>query len=145
MGKEIEHLEGTVEKFRKENTGLRSSLDEAIPRLQLSQEDVIDRTLMKNILLDWHNKRGHSKKQVLELMANVLHFTEEEKTKVYIGEGNGASGALGKVMGAVAAPLPPAVLNVDKLEGDNVREKWVNFLLAETGEIHAEENGTTEN
>lgn len=109
---------------------LRSSLDEAIQRLQMSQEDVIDRSLMKNILLDWHQRRGQSKQQVLELMASVLHFTEEEKSKVHIGE----SGTLGKVMGAVAAPLPPAALNVDKLEGDNVREKWVNFLLAETGE-----------
>lgn len=91
---------------------------------------MIDRTLMKNILLDWFAKNGKGKKDVLEVMASVLHFTEEEKEKIHIGGGSG--GRIGKVVGAVAAPLPPAVADVDHLEGDNVREKWVNFLLAET-------------
>ena len=57
--------------------------------------------------------------------------SKAEKDKALIGEG---PGALDKVYGAVAAPLPPAKLNVDKIEGDTVREKWVNFLLAETGD-----------
>jgi hypothetical protein len=38
----------------------------------------------------------------------------------------------GKIVGALAAPLPLSKANVEHLEGDNVREKWVNFLLAET-------------
>lgn len=110
---------------------LRRSLDEAIHRLQTSQEDVIDRVLMKNILLDWFSKTGKGKKDVLALMASVLHFTEEEKDAIHIGD---HSGALGKVVGAVAAPLPPSAADIDHLEGDTVREKWVNFLLAEAGD-----------
>ena len=137
---EITTLEKSMNTLQKQNNEMRRALDEAIQRLQLSQEDVIDRTLMKNILLDWHQKRGNDKKQVLELMANVLHFTEEDKSKVHIGYSNSASDTFGKVMGAVAAPLPPAALNVDKLEGDNVREKWVNFLLAETGDVIKKNN-----
>jgi len=64
-------------------------------------------------------------------MASVLHFTEEEKDAIHIGD---HSGALGKVVGAVAAPLPPSAADIDHLEGDTVREKWVNFLLAEAGD-----------
>jgi len=109
---------------------LRRSLDEAIHRLQTSQEDVIDRVLMKNILLDWFSKTGKSKRDVLALMASVLHFTEEEKDAIHIGD---HSGTFGKVVGSLAAPLPPSAADIDHLEGDTVREKWVNFLLAEAG------------
>lgn len=82
---------------------------------------------MKNILLDWFAKGGKGKKDVLTVMASLLHFTEEEKDKIHISEFN-----IGKVVGAVAAPLPPSKADVEHLEGQNVREKWVNFLLAET-------------
>lgn len=129
----MESQERGVEQLRKDNVSLRRSLDEAIQRLQMSQEDVIDRLLMKNILLDWHSKRGQDRQQVLELMASVLHFSEDEKSRIHLGES--AGGALGKVVNAVTAPLPKSNMDVDKLEGDSVREKWVNFLLAETGDF----------
>lgn len=116
---------------RKDNMNLRKALDEAIARLQTNQEDVIDRSLIKNIILDWHVKKGKAKRDVMILLGSILHFTEDEKDKAFIGEG---PGTFDKVVGAVAAPLPPAKLNVDKIEGDTVREKWVNFLLAETGD-----------
>ena len=114
---------------------MRHSLDEAIRRLQTSQEDVIDRVLMKNILLDWFNKTGKNKRDVLTLMASVLHFTEEEKDAIHIGDHHG--GTFGKVVGAVAAPFPPSAADMEHLEGDTVREKWVNFLLAEAGDDSA--------
>mmetsp|Transcript_19315 Transcript_19315/g.22225 ORF Transcript_19315/g.22225 Transcript_19315/m.22225 type:complete len:295 (+) Transcript_19315:212-1096(+) len=138
---EIRLVEQDMEMQRKDNVGLRRSLDEAIHRLQISQEDVIDRSLMKNILLDWFSKKTRDKKstgaggrkEVLNLMANVLHFTEDEKEIVGLENINSTS-AFGKVVGVVTAPLPQAALNLDKIEGDNVREKWVNFLLAEAGD-----------
>lgn len=143
---QIQSKELTIEHQQKENINLRRSLDEAIHRLQMSQEDIIDRTHMKNILLDWNSKRGHAKKDVLEIMASVLHFTDKEKD--IMGIGLHGSGALGKVVGAVAAPLPQPVLQCDKIEGQNVREKWVNFLLAETGgddnDDVRDKNGTEE-
>ena len=110
---------------------LRKALDEAIARLQTNQEDVVDRSLIKNIILDWHSKKGKAKRDVMVLLGSILHFTEDEKDKASIGEGHGS---LDKIYGAVAAPLPPSKLDVDKIEGDTVREQFVNFLLAETGE-----------
>jgi chromosome segregation ATPase len=129
---EVEQLEAKLEKYRVENIQMRRSLDEAINRLQTTQEDVIDRTLMKNILLDWLTKASSKdKKPILEVMASVLHFTDEEKDRVNIDD---SSLALRRkaLMGRVAAPLPPTKADMEHLEGDNVREKWVNFLLAET-------------
>lgn len=92
---------------------------------------MIDRNLIKNIILDWHAKKGKSKRDVMILLGSILHFTEDEKDKAFISDG---PGTFDKVVSAVAAPLPASKLNVDKIEGDNVREKWVNFLLSETGD-----------
>jgi len=134
---EIKQLETKLEQLRTENVQTRRSLDEAIHRLQSTQEDVIDRQLMKNILMDWLTNAGHNSKeraQVLELMASVLHFTDEEKEKVHISNvhTHGGIGAIKRVGSVVAAPLPPSRADVEHLEGDNVREKFVNFLMAET-------------
>ena len=130
--------------MRRDSINLRKALDEAIARLQTNQEDVIDRSLIKNIILDWHAKKGKAKRDVMILLGSILHFTEDEKDKALISEG---PGTFDRVYGAVAAPLPRSKLDADKIEGDtifihgdNLREKWVNFLLAETGE--EEEGGT---
>jgi hypothetical protein len=126
----IHQLEARVEHFRLENVQMRRSLDEAIQRLQMNQEDVIDRTLMKNILMDWLTKPDQkSKREVLEVMASVLHFSDEEKEKVHI---HGSFEKFGKVVGSLTAAPPASKADLENLQGDNVREKWVNFLLAET-------------
>ena len=128
---EMAQTEQKLEEYRKETINLRRSLDEAIHRLQTNQEDVIDRSLMKNIFIDWHSRSGKARRDVMVVVASVLHFTESDKDKCGIGEG---SSAINKVVGAVAPPLTPAKKTIDELDGDNIREKWVNFLLAECGD-----------
>lgn len=120
---EIKRLEEKLEMLRVENMQTRRSLDEAINRLQATQDDVVDRSFMKNILLDWLTKTEKKERgQVLELMASVLHFTDEEKSRVHIDDGGGHW--------KFVAPPPPKA-DLEHLEGDNVREKWINFLIAE--------------
>lgn len=124
---EVKMLEEKIEMFRVENFQMRRSLDEAIHRLQATQDDVIDRVFMKNVLFDWLTKKGvKERRDVLEVMANILHFTEQEKEQVHIG--HSAHSGLSSIVG----PLPESKADIDHLEGENVREKWVNFLLAET-------------
>ena len=130
---EIMQLEKRLDEAKAENQVTRNSLDEAISRLQVTQEDVIDRSLMKNILLDWISKKSKDRHDILEVIASLLHFSDEEKEKVGLFEYI-PSGIAGRVVGAVAAPLPPSKLNLDKIEGDDLREKWVNFLMAESSE-----------
>uniref|UniRef100_A0A6V0ADG8 GRIP domain-containing protein n=1 Tax=Pseudo-nitzschia australis TaxID=44445 RepID=A0A6V0ADG8_9STRA len=129
---EMELVQGTKEKLKSENHQMRRSLDEAIHRLQTTQEDVIDRNVMKNILVDWCTLNDKNKRhQVLEIMANLLHFSEEEKERVHLTS-KSLDSVRAKVVGALAVPLPPSKADVEHLEGSNVHEKWVNFLLAET-------------
>lgn len=129
---QVTDLKAAMHKLKSENAQTRRSLDEAIHRLQTTQEDVIDRTLMKNILLDWCTMKDRDKRhQVLQLMASVLHFTDEEKESVHLTHMDIES-VRAKVVGALAAPLPPSKASLEQLQGDNVSEKWVNFLLSET-------------
>jgi chromosome segregation ATPase len=122
---EVKELEGKLENLRVENVQTRRALDEAIDRLSQTQDDVVDRTVMKNILLDWLTKAGKKERsQVLEMMADLLHFTDDEKRRVHI---DGRSPSIRNIMSP-----PPAKVDVKNLEGENVREKWVNFLLAES-------------
>jgi GRAB domain/GRIP domain len=124
---EIKLLEEKVETYRLDNVQMRRSLDEAISRLQTTQDDVIDRAFMKNVLFDWLTKRGvKERRDVLEVMANILHFTEDEKEQVHIGY----SSHIG--LGSFVGQLPEPKADMEHLEGENVREKFVNFLLAET-------------
>lgn len=124
---EVKELESKLEKSRLENVQTRRALDEAIERLSQTQDDVVDRTVMKNILLDWLTKAGKKERnQVLEMMADLLHFTDDEKRRVHI---DGRSPSIRNIMSP-----PPAKVDVQNLEGENVREKWVNFLLAETSD-----------
>jgi chromosome segregation ATPase len=130
---EMSFVEARIERLKSENNQTRRSLDEAIHRLQTSQEDVIDRALMKNILLDWCTRTSMSDKnkrhQVLELMANVLHFTDDEREKVHLTHMDIES-VRSRVVGAFA--LPPSKADVEHLEGSNVGEKFLSFMLAET-------------
>ena len=121
-----------LEVSQNEVDGTRKALDEAINRLQATQEDVIDRMSMKHILLDWINmKSPKGRKEVLEVMSSLLHFNEEEKEKVGLFHYHSVTLA-GKFVDAVAAPLPPTKLNIDKIEGDDLRSKFVHFLMAES-------------
>lgn len=128
---QIRDLERKAESYRVDNVQMRRSLDEAIHRLDQTQEDVIDRVAIKNIVLDWLHKQGKKEQQqVLEVMASLLHFSEKEKEDIALHRSSG----LGKVVDTLRAPLPPPKADLETLEGDNVRDKWVNFLLAETEE-----------
>ncbi|GKY98249.1 hypothetical protein MPSEU_000782600 [Mayamaea pseudoterrestris] len=126
---QCQQLEVQLKRYESENVQMRRSLDEAIHRLQMNQEDVIDRSLMKNILMDWLTRTGvKERRDVLELMASVLHFTDNEKERVHISTSHIASSILGKLAG----PVPEAKADMENLQGDTVSEKFLNFLLAET-------------
>ena len=141
MMDEIAMMEVKQEGLRKENVELRRSLDEAIKQLQMGKEDVIDRTLMKNILLDWFSKTGKGKRDVLMVMSSVLHFSDEDKSVCGLNE---SGRALGKVVHSIN-PMQLSNRTPTDLEGENVREKFVNFLLAECGDSPVAENSSKTN
>lgn len=71
---EMDKMESTIQECKKDNLNLRRALDEAIARLQTSQEDVIDRNLIKNIILDWHAKKGKAKRDVSTSSKQLITF-----------------------------------------------------------------------
>ena len=73
-------------------------------------------------------------RDVMAVMASLLHFTDEEKASAELYfERKEDKGMVGRVVGGIVAPLPPPVLDVEQLEGENVRDKFVSYLLAESG------------
>ena len=76
-------------------------------------------------------KEKEKRQQVLELMASLLHFTHEEKESVHMTHLD-IDSMRSKVVGAIAAPLPPSKAILEQLEGENVSEKWISFLMAES-------------
>ena len=73
-------------------------------------------------------KDKQKRHQVLELMASVLHFTEEEREKVHLTHLDIES-VRDRVVGAIAAPLP--TVKAEKIKGNNLQEKWLSFLDSE--------------
>ncbi|KUF87712.1 hypothetical protein AM588_10001627 [Phytophthora nicotianae] len=77
------------------------------------------------------NKKG----EVLQLMARMMSFTEEQKRRVGLGypiEGNGGGGLFSSIIGLVApgeggsAPVDPSAI-----EGKSFADMWSEFLLDE--------------
>jgi hypothetical protein len=101
--------------------------------VQASQDDVVDRAVMKNMILDWNSKVGEERGMVMQVIASLLHFTEEEKEMCNVHERALRSYEKGLVGKVFEAPPPPKVA-ADKLEGDSVKDKFLSFLLAETGD-----------
>lgn len=137
MTDRMEKKEALLDSIRAENVKLRRSLDEAIARLQVSQEEVIDRVLMKNVLLDWHSKKGEERAAVMGVMASMLAFNDEEKERAEVynkGVDKNNKGVVSRVVGAVAAPLPKSAVDINELEGETVSDKWKAFLLSEIGD-----------
>ena len=133
----MEKKEALLDSIRADNVKMRRSLDEAISRLRASQEDVIDCVLMKNVLLDWHSKRGEERVAVMGVMASMLGFDDDEKERASVhnkGADEDSQGVVSRVVGAVAAPLPKSAIDVNELQGETVGEKWKSFLLAEIGD-----------
>ena len=131
--REMEMLEGNIEKLRSENSQMRRSLDEAISQLQSSQEDVIDRQVMKQMVVDWCTLTDKSKRQqVLEVLSNLLGFSPEEKEKVHLSGLDLDS--VGSRFVETLAPRRTTTADVEHLQGENVTEKFFNFLMEETND-----------
>ena len=136
VARQVRDFEKRYEAIRLENVSLRRSLDSAIKRLQASQEDIIDRAVIKSVVLDWHSKTGPQRNQVMAVIGSMLHFSKEENASCSVWSDREAErGAVGRVVSAVAAPLPAPVVATDKLEGDSVKDKFLSFLMSESGDL----------
>lgn len=110
--------------FYNEKLRMHKALEVTLHRLQDTQEDHVDRAVITNLIVTYF--RRNRSREVLELIARILGFTDEEKTVVGLREAAGLSTIFSAFMG-----ITPTAAPVD-VDGDNLAELWVNFLLHES-------------
>lgn len=104
---------------------------------------MIDRRLVVKLLVTYLERRNS--REALELMAKMLHFTDEEKKRVGLdGSKRGLVGALaGGTMAIVRGGVSVATLGMygqnktNVKPGESLADRWVEFLLKEA-EVGAE-------
>lgn len=96
---------------------MRRTLDEAVMRL--TRDDVVDRGLVTNLIVTYHARNRSP--EVLELMAKMLDFSDEDKRKVGLKSSRQSLGGEG----------PQATAPAGDAAASNVLELWVSFLAAE--------------
>jgi len=119
-----EKLRGVEEAKIREVQGMRQTLDLAIAQLQTQTQDVVDRRLMANLVLQYHTKNRSP--EVLELLARILGLNEDEKRAIGLIRSRG-------ILGGLIAPLPPPDISAEEVGSSNLVELWVRFLEDETG------------
>lgn len=106
-----------------EKRRMQRTLENALKQLENSQKDVVDRVLITNLIVSYFQR--NKSKDVLDLISKILTFTDEQKQAVGLMARPGAFiESIFSSIG-VAPPAPPEV------EGDNLAELWVNFLMSE--------------
>jgi hypothetical protein len=109
-----------------EKRKMKKTLDDTLAQLRNSQADVVDRTLLANLLVSYF-KRGRPL-DVLQLISKVLSFSEEQEQAV--GLKVPPINLIGTLYTTIVG-APPKPLDV---EGDNLAELWANFLEMEAKE-----------
>ncbi|KAK1930810.1 Golgin candidate 4 [Phytophthora citrophthora] len=97
-----------------------------------SERDVLDKRLASELVVAYvdSNKKG----EVLQLMARMMGFTEEQKRRVGLGypiEGNGGGGLFSSIIGLVAPEGGGVPVDSSAIEGKSFADMWSEFLLDE--------------
>jgi hypothetical protein len=116
--------------FNNEKKKMQKTLEIAVSQMRNTDDDVVDRALVTNLFVDYIKKRRSL--DVLALIGKILNFTDEQKEAVglKVPSQNYIKSLITSIVGPLAPPSPPEV------EGDNLAELWINFLLTESGEAN---------
>ncbi|EGZ12240.1 hypothetical protein PHYSODRAFT_317418 [Phytophthora sojae] len=130
-------LERVMEKLAKkthECEQLREALESTATQYN-SERDVLDKSLAAQLVVAYvdSDKKG----EVLQLMARMMGFTEEQKRRVGIGypiEGNGGGGLFSSIIGLVTpgeGGSAGTTIDPSTVEGKSFADMWSEFLLDE--------------
>ncbi|KAG6595960.1 uncharacterized protein IUM83_14687 [Phytophthora cinnamomi] len=131
---ETNDLERAMEKLSKktrECEQLREALESTATQYN-SERDVLDKSLAAQLVVAYvdSNKKG----EVLQLMARMMGFTEEQKRRVGIGypiEGNGGGGLFSSIIGLVSPGEGGTAIDPSTMEGKSFADMWSEFLVDE--------------
>ncbi|KAJ3117907.1 hypothetical protein HK098_006079 [Nowakowskiella sp. JEL0407] len=119
----------TIKNLTHEKLLLKSHLTEALAKIRelTMTQDLVDRKLITNLFVGFcAAPRGNRMKfEILQVIASVLKFDEEEKVKV---------GLIRKPWGILSPNMKPA----EPPSGESFTDLWISFLLKETSPKESE-------
>ena len=114
-----------------EKRKMQKTVESAISQIRNTEENVVDRALVANLVVQYFKKRRS--REVMDLIAKILAFDDDQRVAVGLKVGTigfrHAVGSIFKSIVTTAIPNPQ-----EDVQGDNLAELWVNFLLEETKE-----------
>ncbi|CEG79054.1 hypothetical protein RMATCC62417_13568 [Rhizopus microsporus] len=131
--KEIKEKNLLIGKLRHEAIILNEHLVEAMRKLkEEASEDSVDRQLISNLLIGFLNTpRGDRKRyDILTIIANVLHLTEEEKEQI----------GLLRPKQSLGSPPPTAI---EQPVTESFTDAWISFLLKESSPLRRNRSAVT--
>jgi GRAB domain len=112
---------------------MQTTVETALKQLQNSREDVVDRTLVANLLVSYLSRRRP--REVLQVLSKILNFNESQMVDV------GLKVAPTNIVDSILRVMAPKVERIE-IEGDNLAELLVNFLIEESGD-HSRRSSTS--
>lgn len=136
---EVEKIKTRAEadQARKEAHSLKRALDEAITRLQFSNNDTVDRRLLANLVVSYFVRR--QSRDVLDVIAKTLGFTDEERVNVGLWSLDPNANKSGGLLGGLFATVTTGFVGSPRKEfhpadaaNSTISDMWVQYLLEET-------------
>ncbi|PKY13419.1 hypothetical protein RhiirB3_361711 [Rhizophagus irregularis] len=163
--KEIKEKNLLIGKLRHEAVILNGHLTEALRRMrEESSENNVDKRLITNLLIAFFNTpRGDSKRfEILQLMANMLEWTEEQKEQVGLirkalssrsedRSNKWVSGlwtpTIERPRGRLSEDVPRPTIRIseDEATRESFSDMWISFLLKEASKDNQHNNGKSNN
>ncbi|CEG35390.1 uncharacterized protein PHALS_09512 [Plasmopara halstedii] len=129
---ELQRVKEALEKKTRECDQLREALESTAMHYNSGRE-VLNKSLAAQLVVAYvdSTKKG----EILQLMARMMDFTEEQKRRVGLScpiQGNGGGGLFSSIIGLVA-PDESEIVPVDPsaIEGKSFADMWSQFLLDE--------------
>mmetsp|Transcript_26268 Transcript_26268/g.44011 ORF Transcript_26268/g.44011 Transcript_26268/m.44011 type:complete len:490 (+) Transcript_26268:2878-4347(+) len=130
LGRELSGAQRYVLKLENENNALRNGYERMMQKMrELSSEgNMVDRRLVVKLIVTYFQQNYSS--DVLDLMARMLQFTDDDKRKVGIGQG--VLGSMSSWLASIAGGETHDMK--ESFDDKNLADLWVDFLMQETTE-----------
>ncbi|KAM1019311.1 hypothetical protein ACFX2C_040834 [Malus domestica] len=130
-----------VNKLEEDNAKLRQAVEQSMTRLNRMSVDsdyLVDRRIVIKLLVTYF-QRNHSK-EVLDLMARMLGFSDEDKQRIGVSQGagkgvvRGVFSLPGRLVGGILGGSSAGLSANAAADNQSFADLWVDFLLKETEE-----------
>ncbi|XP_021808006.1 golgin candidate 4 isoform X1 [Prunus avium] len=136
-----------VNKLEEDNAKLRRAVEHSMTRLNrmsIDSDYLVDRRIVIKLLVTYF-QRNYSK-EVLDLMARMLGFSDEDKQRIGVSQGagkgvvRGVFGLPGRLVGGILGGGSAGASANAASENHSFADLWVDFLLKETEERERRES-----